>query len=94
MDIENLSHLFFKNLTSGRGTNQWESPPGCALFTAFYKISVDSLLGRRLSLIQLINAVAIIQAINRKNVESEVGLSDQIDENMSIFIVLALKNQD
>ena len=75
-DTENLSHLYCKNLTIGRGTNQWESPPGCALFTAYCRISVDSLLGQRLSLIQLINAVAIIQAINRKNTDSEVDLSD------------------
>ncbi|CAF1012847.1 unnamed protein product, partial [Didymodactylos carnosus] len=49
----------------GRGSNTWTSPDGCAMFTIHCNISLQSLLGQRLSLLQLIAAVAIVQAIEK-----------------------------
>lgn len=49
----------------GRGSNQWTSPLGCALFTIHFDINLQSLLGQRLSLLQLLASVAILQAIEK-----------------------------
>ena len=49
----------------GRGSNQWTSPLGCALFTIHFAINLQSLLGQRLSLLQLLASVAILQAIEK-----------------------------
>ena len=55
-----LSILFI-----GRGSNQWTSPLGCALFTIHFDINLQSILGQRLSLLQLLASVAILQAIEK-----------------------------
>jgi biotin-(acetyl-CoA carboxylase) ligase len=60
------------NLCIGRGSNQWASPLGCALFTIHFDINLQSLLGQRLSLLQLLASVAIVQAIE-KTPEYKVG---------------------
>ncbi|CAF1370591.1 unnamed protein product [Adineta ricciae] len=49
----------------GRGTNKWTSPLGCALFTICFDVHLQSLLGQRLSLLQLLASVAVLQAIER-----------------------------
>jgi len=49
----------------GRGTNQWTSPLGCALFTIYFDVNLQSLLGQRLSLLQLVASVAVVQAIEK-----------------------------
>lgn len=49
----------------GRGSNQWTSPMGCALFTIHFAVNLQSLLGQRLSLLQLLASVAILQAIEK-----------------------------
>ncbi|CAF3111651.1 unnamed protein product [Rotaria sp. Silwood2] len=49
----------------GRGNNQWTSPLGCALFNVYFDIDLQSLLGQRLSLLQLLASVAVLQAIER-----------------------------
>jgi len=49
----------------GRGNNQWTSPLGCALFTIHFDINLQCLLGQRLSLLQLLASVAILQAIEK-----------------------------
>ena len=49
----------------GRGSNQWTSPLGCALFTIHFNVNLQSLLGQRLSLLQLLASVAILQAIEK-----------------------------
>ncbi|CAF0800403.1 unnamed protein product [Rotaria sordida] len=49
----------------GRGNNQWTSPLGCALFNIDFDIDLKSLLGQRLSLLQLLASVAVLQAIER-----------------------------
>ena len=38
---------------------------GCALFTIHFAINLQSLLGQRLSLLQLLASVAILQAIEK-----------------------------
>ncbi len=53
-------HLFI-----GRGSNKWTSPLGCALFTVHFDIHLQSLLGQRLSLLQLLASVAVLQALER-----------------------------
>lgn len=53
-------HLF-----TGRGSNQWTSPLGCAMFNVYFDINLQSLLGQHLSLLQLLASVAIVQAIER-----------------------------
>ena len=50
---------------AGRGSNQWTSPVGCALFTIHFAVNLQSLLGQRLSLLQLLASVAVLQAIER-----------------------------
>lgn len=47
----------------GRGKNVWLSPEGAALFGFQLHIPIQSTIGRRLSLIQHLTALAIIQAI-------------------------------
>ena len=49
----------------GRGNNQWTSPLGSALFTIYFNIHLQCLLGQRLSLLQLLASVAVLQAIER-----------------------------
>ncbi|UJR37876.1 hypothetical protein I4U23_030566 [Adineta vaga] len=49
----------------GRGKNQWTSPLGCALFTICFDVHLQSLLGQRLSLLQLLASVAVLQAVER-----------------------------
>ncbi|CAF4204506.1 unnamed protein product, partial [Rotaria magnacalcarata] len=49
----------------GRGDNQWTSPLGCAMFNVYFDINLQSLLGQRLSLLQLLASAAVVQAIER-----------------------------
>ncbi|CAF1409658.1 unnamed protein product [Adineta steineri] len=68
----------------GRGSNQWTSPLGCALFTIYFDIHLQSLLGQRLSLLQLLASVAVLQAIERK--PEYKSLNIQIKWPNDIFI--------
>lgn len=47
----------------GRGGNQWLSPKGCAMFTFDFIIPLDSELGRQLTFVQHILAVAMVDAV-------------------------------
>lgn len=47
----------------GRCSNIWLSPIGCAMFTLQVHISTNSILGKQISLLQHIVAVAIVSAI-------------------------------
>ncbi len=68
----------------GRGKNQWTSPLGCALFTIYFDVNLQSLLGQRLSLLQLLASVAVLQAIE-KTPEYKI-LNVQIKWPNDIFI--------
>jgi len=68
----------------GRGKNQWTSPLGSALFTIHFDINLQSLLGQRLSLLQLLASAAILQAIE-KTPEYKI-LNVQIKWPNDIFI--------
>ncbi len=57
---------------------------GCALFTIHFDINLQSLLGQRLSLLQLLASVAILQAIE-KTAEYK-SLNVQIKWPNDIFI--------
>lgn len=47
----------------GRGKNTWLSPKGCAMFTLQLHIPLDSPLGKRISLLQHLIAVAVVSAV-------------------------------
>ncbi len=63
--MEEIDDFIYHHLFIGRGSNQWTSPLGCALFTIQFDINLQSLLGQRLSLLQLLASVAILQAIEK-----------------------------
>lgn len=50
-------------LFPGRYNNKWLSPNGCAMFTLQVHISIMSNLGRYVSLLQHIAAVALVSAV-------------------------------
>ena len=58
--IIRLQNLYF---SIGRGKNVWLSPDGCAMFTLQLYIPLNSVIGERLSLIQHITIVAIVNAV-------------------------------
>jgi len=47
----------------GRYSNKWLSPNGCAMFTLQVHISILSNLGRYISLLQHIAAIALVSAV-------------------------------
>ncbi|XP_049536009.1 biotin--protein ligase isoform X1 [Anopheles darlingi] len=47
----------------GRNSNQWLSPPGCAMFSLQLHILMSSFLGQRLPIVQHLVAVAVVSAI-------------------------------
>uniref|UniRef100_A0A2M4AKI4 Putative biotin holocarboxylase synthetase/biotin-protein ligase n=1 Tax=Anopheles triannulatus TaxID=58253 RepID=A0A2M4AKI4_9DIPT len=47
----------------GRNSNQWLSPPGCAMFSLQLHIPMSSFLGQRLPIVQHLVAVAVVSAI-------------------------------
>lgn len=48
---------------SGRSKNKWLSAEGCLMFTVQLRISMGSLLGQRIPLVQHLMATAIVNAI-------------------------------
>jgi len=48
---------------SGRYSNKWLGPNGCAMFTLQVHISILSNLGRYISLLQHIAAIALVSAV-------------------------------
>ncbi|XP_077360331.1 biotin--protein ligase isoform X2 [Festucalex cinctus] len=47
----------------GRGRNAWLSPLGCAMFTLCVQIKMSSRLGQRISFLQHLAALAVIEAV-------------------------------
>ncbi|XP_049606377.1 biotin--protein ligase isoform X1 [Syngnathus scovelli] len=47
----------------GRGRNTWLSPLGCAMFTLCVQIKLNSRLGKRISFLQHLAALAVIEAV-------------------------------
>ncbi|XP_051903182.1 biotin--protein ligase isoform X2 [Hippocampus zosterae] len=47
----------------GRGRNAWLSPLGCAMFTLCVQIKLSSRLGQRISFLQHLAALAVIEAV-------------------------------
>ncbi|XP_073770394.1 biotin--protein ligase isoform X1 [Danio rerio] len=47
----------------GRGGNAWLSPPGCAMFTLHLQLPVSSRLGQRISFLQHLTALAVVEAV-------------------------------
>ena len=47
----------------GRGGNAWLSPVGCAMFTLHLPLSMDTELGRRVSIIQHLVALSIVESV-------------------------------
>ncbi|XP_035710567.1 biotin--protein ligase [Folsomia candida] len=63
----------------GRGQNVWLSPEGCAMFSLQLVISMDSALGRRLSLAQHLAALSVILAVpNHKEIDLRVKWPNDI----------------
>lgn len=48
---------------AGRSKNKWLSADGCLMFTVQLKISLGSVLGQRIPLIQHVVATAIVNAV-------------------------------
>ncbi|KAJ7996983.1 hypothetical protein DPEC_G00224190 [Dallia pectoralis] len=47
----------------GRGGNAWLSPLGCAMFSVHVQVSVSSRLGQRISFLQHLAALAVVEAV-------------------------------
>lgn len=47
----------------GRGSNAWLSPPGCAMFSLHIPLSFQSQLGQRVTLLQHMISLAVIEAV-------------------------------
>ncbi|XP_072515791.1 biotin--protein ligase isoform X2 [Salminus brasiliensis] len=47
----------------GRGGNAWLSPLGCAMFTLHLQVEVSSQLGQRISFLQHLAALAVVEAV-------------------------------
>lgn len=47
----------------GRSKNTWLSPDGCLMFSMQLHVPLSSVLGQRISLIQHLIALAVVQAI-------------------------------
>lgn len=47
----------------GRGQNTWLSPEGCLMFSLQLHISLQSVLGRNISLLQHLMACAVVKGI-------------------------------
>uniref|UniRef100_A0A182PH07 LIM zinc-binding domain-containing protein n=1 Tax=Anopheles epiroticus TaxID=199890 RepID=A0A182PH07_9DIPT len=63
-----LTHGFmviarYQTKGKGRSNNQWLSPPGCAMFSLQLQIPMNSMMGRRLPVVQHLVAIAIVSAI-------------------------------
>ncbi|KAF4520098.1 hypothetical protein B566_EDAN010327 [Ephemera danica] len=58
----------------GRGGNEWLSPEGCGMFTLQLHLPLNSNLGRRVSLIQHITALAIVIAIREAKGYEDIDL--------------------
>lgn len=48
---------------NGRGQNAWLSPEGCLMFSLQLHVSLDSVLGKHVSLIQHLIAAAVVKGI-------------------------------
>lgn len=58
--FSNYSFLIF---FIGRGGNAWLSPDGCAMYSLQLHIPLDSILGRHISLLQHLSALATVSAV-------------------------------
>lgn len=58
----------------GRGGNAWLSPPGCAMFTLHLQLPVSSRLGQRISFLQHLTALAVVEAVRTLPGYEEVEL--------------------
>ncbi|XP_077596432.1 biotin--protein ligase isoform X1 [Stigmatopora nigra] len=47
----------------GRGKNAWLSPLGCAMFTVCARVKLSSRLGRKISFLQHLAALAVVEAV-------------------------------
>ncbi|XP_010891889.2 biotin--protein ligase isoform X1 [Esox lucius] len=47
----------------GRGENAWLSPLGCAMFSVHVQVAVSSRLGQRISFLQHLAALAVVEAV-------------------------------
>ena len=59
-------------ITKGRGKNIWLSPKGSALFVVQIHTALDVGIGRRLSLMQHLAALAIVLAVPERKVKTLV----------------------
>lgn len=48
---------------AGRGRNAWLSPLGCAMFTLGVQVELSSRLGQRISFLQHLAALAVVEAV-------------------------------
>lgn len=54
---------WFVYCTAGRGGNKWLSPLGCGMFTLHLQVAVSSRLGQRISFLQHLAALAVVEAV-------------------------------
>ena len=57
------SSSIFTFLLVGRTGNVWMSPEGCAVFSLRLEFALDAMLGKHLSLMQHLAALAIVLAV-------------------------------
>ncbi|XP_077402870.1 biotin--protein ligase isoform X2 [Vanacampus margaritifer] len=58
----------------GRGRNAWLSPLGCAMFTLCVQIKLSSRLGQRISFLQHLAALAVVEAVRTLPGYEEIDL--------------------
>lgn len=58
----------------GRRSNKWISPAGCAMFTLLFNVPLSSRLGKRMSLLQHISALAVVHSIRSQTAYKDLKL--------------------
>lgn len=58
-----FSYDFIPMISTGRSSNQWLSPPGCAMFSLQVHFPIDSYLGRHPSILQHVATTALVSSL-------------------------------
>ncbi|KAG7515365.1 biotin-protein ligase isoform X1 [Solea senegalensis] len=63
MDVGLIAVASRQSHGKGRGKNMWLSPLGCAMFTLKVQVELNSRLGHRISFLQHLAALAVVEAV-------------------------------
>lgn len=74
----------------GRGQNKWLSSDGSLMFTIQLQLSLGSVIGQRLPLLQHLTAVAIVKAIIGPEEEYQVSEEGKDSRDWNTFSLLLL----